>query len=179
MYMYTQIHTHTHSLIKDQMTPWLPHVQRESFASPKLELNHLLVFLSTSVPPMHKHTALPGYLQCHYIQTLPEHSCPEPRGLLLSRTERKGALGARAGGSQLCTGGSSAHDGLTASRHGTSGPYASFKAHLAPGEAGASRSSLDPCSETHQRTQVSSDGGRTQQQARGTLHDSRSSDCQQ
>lgn len=61
--------THTHTLIKDQMTPWLRHIQRESFALPKLELSYLLVFLSASMPPMHKHTAPPGYIQCHHIQT--------------------------------------------------------------------------------------------------------------
>lgn len=42
-----------------------------------------------------------------------------------------------------------------------SGPYASVKAYLAPGEAGGSCSGPAPCSETHQRTRVSSDGGRT------------------
>lgn len=134
--MYTQIHTHT--LIKDQMTPWLPHLQRESFASPKLELNYLFMFFSASVPPMHIHTALLDYIQCHYIQTLPKHSSPEPRGLLLSCTERKEALGARPGGI-------TAHNGLRASRHSTSGPYASFKAYLAPGEAAGSRSSPALC----------------------------------
>lgn len=59
------------------MTPWLPHTKKgESFALPKLELNYFLVFLSVSMPPADRHTALLGYIQCHYIQILPEHSSP-------------------------------------------------------------------------------------------------------
>lgn len=70
------------------------------------------------------------------------------RSAPLLRGQEQGALG---GITAFCTGGSSAHNRLRESRHSTSGPYASIKAYLAPGEAGGSCSSPAPCSETHQR----------------------------
>lgn len=80
---------------------------------PKLELHYLLVFLSASIPPTDRHTALLSYIQCHYIQMLPEAnspscelcSSPAPRGKeLLGQTralsESGGSLAHKAGSKQ-------------------------------------------------------------------------------
>lgn len=168
-YMYTQVHTN--SPIKDQMIPWLRHTQRESFALPKLELSHCasLCLLCTSTQP--SRVTLSAITFKPFLSTAPlSHevcSSPALRGKeLLGHTEGVTALHPRIFSTQRAE----------SKQHSTSGPCASFKAGLAPGEAGGSPAL---CSDTHQRAQISSDGWRTQQQHRGTLHDPHSSNSQQ
>lgn len=129
MYMHTQ--THTNTLFSDQRpddSMAYTHTKWENFASPKLELNYLLTFLSASMPSMHKHTDLLGYIQCHYIQILPEHSSPSCEFHSSPALRGKEPSGPDRGITALCARGSSAHDRLRTSRNGSSGPYASFKA---------------------------------------------------
>lgn len=72
------IHKHTRTFLDQRPDDSMASTKKreKSFALPKLELNYFLVFLPVSMTPTDRHTALLGYIQCHYIQILPEHSSP-------------------------------------------------------------------------------------------------------
>lgn len=122
MHMYTQTHTFPDKRPDDPMAS--TQKKGKSFDLPQLELNYLLVFLSVSMPPTDRHTALLGYIQCHYIQILPEHS--SPRCELFSSPVLRRSSWARTGLSVNLE--DPQNTRLGASRHSSSGPYISFNA---------------------------------------------------
>lgn len=105
MHMYTQTHTFPDQRPDDPMAS--TQKKGKSFDLPQLELNYLLVFLSVSMPPTDRHTALLGYIQCHYIQILPEHSSPRCELFSSPVLRRKELLGQNRALSK--SGGSSEH----------------------------------------------------------------------
>jgi len=131
--------TCTHTFSDQRLTPTKIHTYKMGKLCFTQIRNYLLVFLS--MPPTHTHTSLLGYIRCIYIQVLPKHSSLKSPAPLLSGTERKGALRARAGGSALCTGGLSAHDRLRASRHSI---RCLCLLHILPGTGGSWWQSQQP-----------------------------------